>query len=156
MDAGGGCRRWMQGVDAGGGCRGWMQGGGCRGCTGGSPQAGCELGGPSAGKSPPRRPEAPQGRSRGPPRESRGAPKKNTAHTKSAAGFGPETPLARLSPAISLILSGVSQNEASFGKKRQRTPVRLGKHREVTFPGGGLGDVALGRGTRFFLKRHGD
>ena len=47
-----------------------------------------------------------------------GAPKKTArASTKSAAGFGPETPLARLSPAISLILSGVSQNEASFGKK---------------------------------------
>ena len=58
-----------------------------------------------------------------------GAPiqlKKNSAHphTKSAAGFGPETPLARLSPAISLILSGVSQNEVSFGKKTRACRMR--------------------------------
>ena len=31
VGSGAGCRRWMQEVDAGGGCRGWMQGGGCRG-----------------------------------------------------------------------------------------------------------------------------
>ena len=86
--------------------------------AGGSPQAGCELGGPSAGKSPPRRPEAPQGRSRGPPPKSRGAPKKTArTHTKTAAGFGPEIKFSHLSLAFSLILSGVSQIEVSFGKK---------------------------------------
>ena len=48
--------------------------------------------------------------------------KKTGALVKSAAGFGPETPLARLSPAISLILSGVPQNEVSFGKKNKSPP----------------------------------
>ena len=74
---------------------------------------------PEAAKCAPRRPEAPQGRSRGPPRKSRGAPaEKNGPRQETAAGFGPEIQFSHLSPAISLILSGVSQNEVSFGKKQ--------------------------------------
>ena len=46
-------------------------------------------------------------------------PGKKTAppHQETAAGFGPEIQFPHLSLAFSLILSGVSQNEVSFGKK---------------------------------------
>ena len=69
---------------------------------------------------------------------------KKTAPTlvKSAAGFGPETPLARLSPAISLILSGVPQNEVSFGKKA----VVDGKRQQGRVPGVRGKDESAGRG----------
>ena len=44
--------------------------------------------------------------------------KKTDPLVKSAAGFGPEIQFSHLSLAISLILSGVSQIEVSFGNTR--------------------------------------
>ena len=44
--------------------------------------------------------------------------KKKPARQDSAAGFGPEIQFPHLSLAFSLILSGVSQIEVSFGKKQ--------------------------------------
>ena len=117
MDAEGGCKMWMQRVDAGGGCRGWMQGVDAGGVQVDPPRLVASLGDRRRENRPRGAPRRPRG-DLGDPPPNLGEPRlKKTAHPKSAAGFGPETPLARLSPAISLILSGVSQNEVSFGKK---------------------------------------
>ena len=98
-------------VDAGGGCRGVDAGG----VQVDPPRLVASLGDRRRENRPRGAPRRPRG-DLGDPSENLGEPRKNMpAHTQSAAGFGPETPLARLSPAISLILSGVPQNEVSFG-----------------------------------------
>ena len=70
------------------------------------------------------RPEAPRGifgEILGTPPRNFGEPrKKRRPLVKSAAGFGPAIKFSHLSLAFSLILSGVSQNEVSFGKKQVR------------------------------------
>ena len=86
-----------------------------------SPKTRFRLGNKSPPQEPKNRPRGaprrPQGTSRGPP-PNLGEPRKKTAHAhqETAAGFGPEIQFSHLSLAFSLILSGVPQNEVSFGK----------------------------------------
>ena len=62
------------------------------------------------------------------------AEQKTHPRSNSASGFGPEIQFPHLSLAFSLILSGVPQNEVSFGKKQPKSEKKAQTYIYSFFP----------------------